>query len=170
MNNTNGEEYKAAFKKAYLSLKDAVRLNYAMTGLDIQHYSSERDLVDNLFKKRMSGGSFYFPEDYFENMIDSVSEYASVSCDTGDFFMTDNGTVYGLFGFRKDRNETTREIDCWVYFLIDVNGAKKPNKLTLNSDNPQDQYIVKWRNGEFLPSAAAEGVLTGTIAGGREAR
>ena len=54
MNNTNAQEFRSALKKAISGTNQALTLHYALEGLSAQDYTTGTELVDGVFKTRMS--------------------------------------------------------------------------------------------------------------------
>ena len=54
MNNTNGQEFRSALKKAVSGVNQALTLNYALTGESAADASSSSEMISKIFKKRMS--------------------------------------------------------------------------------------------------------------------
>ena len=133
MNNTNAQEFRSALKKAISGVNQALTLNYALEGLSAQDYSSAADVVNNVFKQRM-------------NVIDST---AVVTGKTGTSFTTADGMVFTVTNWSVG-NVDDQSSNCNSYntvpcgtapnLWIDVNGEKKPNKETTNSQKPRDIY------------------------------
>ncbi len=109
MNNTNAQEYRSALKKAISAANQALELHYALEGVGAQDYSSRTDLINEVFKKRMSvmevessssgqsnarASSFeYFIEDYYlkgENNFECVPQTGQYS----NFFITQDGVLF----------------------------------------------------------------------------
>lgn len=142
MNNTNAQEYRSALKKAISGLNQALTLNYALEGLSANDYSTATDLVNEVFKKRMS-------------VIEGEATFTNTTaCPGGNVFTTADGMVFCVSGFQGNENADTQETACNTYntkpctengndganIWIDVNGSKKPNRLTTSSSRPRDIY------------------------------
>ncbi len=142
MNNTNAQEYRSALKKAIAGLNQALTLNYALEGLSANDYSDGAALVNEVFKKRMS-------------VIDGETSFTNTStCDASDVFTTADGMVFCVKGFQGNENGDDQTSACNTYntkpcttggsdganIWIDVNGSKKPNRLTTSSARPRDIY------------------------------
>ena len=144
MNNTNAQEYRSALKKAISGLNQALTLNYALEGLSAQDYSSGTDLVNDVFKRRMSvidgdttftngcsGGSVFTTSD---GMMFCVTNFSSANSDNQGTICDSYNTVGCVTGASEARPATGPNI--W----IDVNGVKKPNRATASSSRPRDIY------------------------------
>ena len=151
MNNTNAQEYRSALKKAIAGLNQALTLNYALEGLSANDYSNATDLVNNVFKRRMSvidGG------DAFTN---------STHCSGSDVFTTADGMIFCVTGFSSNPDNDDQTSACNSYntapcgaansanLWIDVNGVKKPNKATTNSTRPRDIYQAQIYAQKVVP-------------------
>ena len=145
MNNTNAQEYRSALKKAISGLNQALTLNYALEGLSAQDYSSGTDLVNDVFKRRMS-------------VIDGDTQFTTSDCSGTDVFTTADGMMFCVTGFSSAQNDAQGSI-CDSYnttgcvsgaseanpapsanIWIDVNGVKKPNRATTSAKRPRDVY------------------------------
>lgn len=144
MNNTNAQEYRSALKKAISGLNQALTLNYALEGLSAQDYSTGSDLVEEVFKKRMS-------------VIEGDTAFTTDNCGGSDVFTTADGMMFCVTGFSSAMSDTQGSI-CDSYnttacvagstedaagganIWIDVNGVKKPNRATTSSSRPRDIY------------------------------
>ena len=186
MNSTNGAQYRTAYKKALSVLSQAVVLNVALDDFDLSQTSANADgatddaSVYALFMNRMN--VVKTGDDASEDW--AASNDANVTFGSGS---TDNYTLFfndGItFTFPKATagctagNQTVAASICKG--VIDVNGAKNPNKLvvcdgkTAATDwkaevedctvtNPTDMYPVKFYDQSVLPATdAAEAVLYG---------
>lgn len=142
MSNTNKHEYSVAAKKAISSLNQALELEYSLNGLTAQNFVSAEEIVQNLFKKRMN------------NIAPSVEEFTVSDCnnDSPDaIFTTIDGMIFCVSNYQSDNSDEpsskcnyNNTIPCvkndGANIWIDVNGQKKPNKVTTNSSNPMDIY------------------------------
>ncbi len=142
MNNTNAQEYRSALKKAISGLNQALTLNYALEGLSANDYSTGTDLVNDVFKKRMS-------------VIEGETSFTNTTaCDASDVFTTADGMLFCVKGFKGNQAADDQTSACNTYntkpctedgndganIWIDVNGSKNPNMVTSNSKRPRDIY------------------------------
>ena len=142
MNNTNAQEYRSALKKAIAGLNQALTLNYALEGLSANDYSTATDLVDDVFKKRMS-------------VIEGETAFTNTTaCSGNNVFTTADGMMFCVNGFQGNQNADDQTSACNTYntkpctadgsdaanIWIDVNGSKNPNMVTTNSARPRDIY------------------------------
>lgn len=151
MNNTNSQEYKSALKKAISALNQALVLNYALTGLSSHDYTSAELIVDEIFSKRM-------------NVIDGVSQFTSSDCD-GSVFTTDDGIIFCVNNYSSSYNDE-KGMQCDIYNItpciqsegpniwIDVNGVKKPNRVTTSYQRPKDIYQAQIYSQKVVPYGA----------------
>ena len=139
MNNTNAQEFRSALKKAISGTNQALTLHYALEGLSAQDYTSNSDLVDGVFKTRMS-------------TIDGDENFTSSDCD-GAVFTTADGMMFCVASTYTSANNDDDSAACDSYNInpcsssnatpnlwIDVNGVKKPNVATTSSKRPKDIY------------------------------
>lgn len=145
MNNTNSQEFRSALKKAISALNQAVTMHYALEGSLVSEYTSAESVVANVFSSRL-------------NVINSGSADTTrwagtetgAACTSGQVFITADGIAYCILNFSSSNNASTGACDnfgnnpCTASagpnVLIDVNGLKKPNKLTTTSSQPKDIY------------------------------
>lgn len=163
MNNTNSEEYRASLKKAISGLNQALTLEYSLNGLTAKDYSTAEALVGEVFSKRM-------------NIVKSEDDFTSNVCSKekdGVVFQTTDGMVFCVKNFNS--NELNNEpnvcdfsnIYPCVYtdaanIYIDVNGGRKPNKLTTSYTKPKDIYQAQIYSQKVLPyDEHTERVLAG---------
>lgn len=153
MNNINGNEYRTAIKKAISGLNQALALEYSLEGLTAQNFASAEDLVQNLFKKRMS------------NISPSTGEFTVTDCnnDSPDsIFTTNDGMIFCVSNFQSDNSDEpnskcsyNNKVPCvqndGANIWIDVNGLKKPNKVTTSSSNPRDVYQAQIYAQKVVP-------------------
>ena len=171
MNQTNGAQYKAAYKKALSAISQAVTLNVALDGDDLGNVTDFRPIL----KDRMNYASIV------DGAIDSTNyDFRSVGRTNGatapaavntTIFLND-GT---MFTFPTAISNCTEWDSAGCKGYIDVNGKKGPNKETIckegadtaggatcNVDQPTDIYPVSFYNQTIRPnSAAARAVLYG---------
>lgn len=175
MNNTNAQEFRSALKKAISGANQALTLNYALEGLGAQDYSTADTLVDDVFKKRMS-------------VIDDDTWLGegTGACD-GAKFTTADGMKFCVTNWGVGEIEANQTSACNSYntvpcteggadtynLMIDVNGAKNPNRLTTDANSPRDIYTATIYNQKVIPYGdAAQGVMfdkkveVGELAGG----
>ena len=187
MNSTNGAQYRTAYKKALSVLSQAVVLNVALDDYDLSQTSANDDgatdeaSVYALFMNRMNvvkTGDDASDTDDWDASNDAAVVFGKSATDNYTLFFNDGIT----FTFPKDvaactaGNATVAAKICEG--VIDVNGAKNPNKLvTCDGEdvgdygnkvddctvtNPTDMYPVKFYDQSILPStSAAEAVLYG---------
>ena len=152
MNNTNAQEFRSALKKAVSGVNQALTLNYALEGLSAQDYNSAAAVVRDVFKVRMSvlttpGTS-----------LDSVCSGASD--DTK--FTTADGMNFCVTGWSTS-DASTQTGACNSYntkpcgadnapnLWIDVNGDRKPNRVTTSSNAPKDIYQAQIYAQKVIP-------------------
>jgi len=175
INQTNGAQYKAAYKKALSAIAQAVTLNVALEDYDIKDLTGTNEGVGTfltLLQKRTN---------VVRSLEDAVDGYSISAGDSGAVVPTSaNTTVFfndgSMFTFPKDTsgctstNYTAANNKCRGY--IDVNGLKGPNKVvkcdgettgaTCTVASPTDIYPVTFYDQTIIPhSNAARAVLYG---------
>lgn len=181
MNQTNGAQYKTAYKKALSAMSQAVVLNVA---LDDYNMADTDNTVDgqnfiDIFKNRMN----------VVKTADGTLGYAVLTPDASsgavpeNFSSADNYTLFfndGIaFSFPKlaekcTMDETKGTFSAYCKGIIDVNGQKAPNKVVkcdsgqrggtgtnaCQVTNPTDIYPIIFYDQTILPNSdAARAVL-----------
>ena len=187
MNQTQGAQYKTAYKKALSALSQAVTLNVALDEWNFADATGKGDtyLIDKMLSSRMN---VVRTETSYGNIKDSKGKDYAVTLAEGavgagtvpDLTQTGNTTLFFndgiMFSFPTasanctmdaTQGATGRNKICKGF--IDVNGVKAPNKLVKcdNTDaskceikNPTDVYPVMFYDSTVLPnSPAAKAVL-----------
>lgn len=148
MNNTNAQEFRSALKKAISGTNQALTLHYALEGLSASDYSDGAALVNEVFKTRMS-------------VIDGENSFTTGDCSGNAVFTTADGMVFCVSGFTNAGSDNEGSA-CDAYntapcsngganLWIDVNGAKKPNKVTTSSKRPRDIYQAQIYSQKVVP-------------------
>ena len=191
ISNTNGAQFKTAYKKALSTLNQAVLMNIAMDGTDFsglkadaEDSSPEGSLSNILFvgddPRIQSGGEItnYFDDDVAGETLsigavtcagdgDPVNVCKDTTAIAATEFKADNAKVYSLsdgtsFGYLTASADCTKENPCKGF--IDVNGITGPNKETTSSDSAsiQDIFPVVFYGQTVEPATeAARAVLFG---------
>ncbi len=180
MNQTNGAQYRTAYKKALSAISQAVTLNVALdewnfadatittTGADDQSIYTMLNKRMNVVRKETAAISGY-----------TVSKSAGGNTHSGTLTLGTNYTLFFndgiMFSFPNGSKECTmdetrsgsRDKACKGF--IDVNGIKPPNKevkcdsgsgATCEVKNPTDVYPVIFFDQTIIPnSAPARAVL-----------
>jgi len=165
INQTNGAQYKAAYKKALSAISQGVTLNVALEDVSFADASPATflDKRMNVVKTVEDANNDY------KITLKSGSAYASAATNFGSgnttFFFND-GSVFSYKNYGandKCENLTTKPAAGAVCRgLIDVNGAKGPNKEVMDATNPTDVYPVYFYDQTILPATkAATDVLYG---------
>ncbi|MBP3925229.1 type II secretion system protein [bacterium] len=177
MNQTNGAQYRTAYKKALSAISQAVTLNVALdewnfadatatsTGADDTSIYSMLNKRMNVVRKETAAVTGY-----------TVSKSAGGNTHSGTLTIDGNYTLFFndgiMFTFPQNSsacsNDSTRTIKLCKGF-IDVNGIKPPNKevkcdsgsgSTCEVKNPTDVYPVVFYDQTIVPnSAPARAVL-----------
>ncbi len=189
INQTNGAQYKAAFKKALSSIAQGITLNVALDDFDLKDLSGNdtgnKTLLD-LFQKRMNvvksqlenADDKYVPKDDKGNTLTLSADNTSVFFNDGSMFSfptatagchkAADGKIYGGVGEDKEEDSDLCK------GIIDVNGIKGPNKMVQCDDagsgnaancavtSPTDIYPVIFYDQAILPNSdAARATLFG---------
>lgn len=190
INQTNGAQYKAAYKKALSAISQGVTLNVALedvsfadtdagtAGSVAANSTSGKATIASLLNSRMNVVSSTKPTDY--SLPSGIK--ADATCKEGDDTCTDGKQTVttdtylffndgSMFTFKGTDKECTKDAPC--FGVIDVNGAKGPNKLVVcdatTTENaqctvtsPTDIYPVEFYDQTILPASdAAKAVLYG---------
>jgi len=151
MNNTQGQEYRSALKKAISGLNQALTLHYALNGEAASDFTSNSELVQSVFKVRMST----VDDSVWSDSDSGVSrDFPDNGCTTGaNIFTTSDGIKFCVTNYSVGDGDSQTSA-CNTYntvpcqgstttlgnIIIDVNGDRKPNKETTSSDRPRDIY------------------------------
>ena len=182
MNQTQGAQYKTAYKKALSALSQAVTLNVALDEWNFADANNDKYKIEEMLSSRMN---VVRTETGWDNVKDSKDkDYAvtggGVATSGGEIELGEsNITLFFndgiMFSFNPDEAQNCTQAEgaeanpC--YGFIDVNGVKAPNKLVkcdnANSSatkceikNPTDVYPVVFYDSTVLPSTvAAKAVL-----------
>jgi len=211
MNQTNGAQYKAAYKKALSAIAQGVTLNVALDGSSfadaaagtagsLDKATGGADTIASILASRMNvvKTTTYANKGYTITGDIATGEHTCTAEETGQdgnackgktagdkvatgSFTPDTSLFFNdgsMFSFAssseacsKDANVDGSEI---CYGVIDVNGAKGPNKVVkcdsgtgttakpCTANNPTDVYIVEFYDQTILPATdAAKAVLYG---------
>lgn len=153
MNNTNGQEYKTAAKKAISALNQALALEYSLEGLTAQDFGSAEEIVQDLFKKRMN------------NIEPSAIEFTVANCHNESpksIFNTADGMIFCVSNYQSDfSDEPNSKCDFYnqtpcvkqdgANVWIDVNGFRKPNRVTTSPSRPRDVYQAQIYAQKVVP-------------------
>ncbi len=184
MNQTNGAQYKAAFKKSLSAISQAVTLNVALDDVSFADAIEEsgtaattkRRNVADILRTRMKVIKSTDSVDYtFPNNIGIVINDCGEDCGPDDavhilvdnFLFFNDGSVFAL---QSTDTKCTKDAPC--YGIIDVNGSKGPNKRIMCDNNtgfdtcvvsnPTDIYPVTYYDSTILPAdSAGKAVLYG---------
>ena len=148
MNNTKKHEYRTALKKAISVTSNAMSRHFAMTGLTATDYTSSEEIVDEIFKSQT-------------NTMDTDVEFTSEIC-SGAVFATTDGMIFCVNNFTSESQDVQtgkcnylNTIPCVesdaANLWIDVNGERKPNKITESSIHPNDIYQAQIYSKSVLP-------------------
>ena len=181
MNQTQGAQYKTAYKKALSALSQAVTLNVALDEWNFADADNDKYKIEEMLSNRMN---VVRTETGWDKVKDAKgNDYAvtggGVATSGGEIDLgDDNITLFFndgiMFSFDPSQTGCTEAEGADAnpcYGFIDVNGVKAPNKLVKcdNSDasatkceikNPTDVYPVVFYDSTVLPSTvAAKAVL-----------
>lgn len=161
---TRGDEYKSAFKKAISSLNQVLVMHYSIDGVGCQEYETAEELVNSVFKQRMT----------IIQPNDSNAFTNEELCDGAVFTIAD-GSTYCVTNWKTDKDADNQTSVCNSYntlpcvedleqpnIYIDVNGDKNPNRLTTSGKQPRDIYMAQIYSQRVLPfGAASQSVVYG---------
>ncbi len=177
INQTNGAQYKAAYKKALSALSQAVTLNVALDDWSFADVDAD-NTIQGMLTSRMN---VVRDEDGATNLSDYTNDLEDIATDNRTLFFNDGI----MFTFpvstdgcsRPEGAELTKgNIGDQCFGYIDVNGLKGPNKVVkcdgqtdykASADDctvtsPTDIYPVVFFDQSVLPSTdAARAVLYG---------
>ena len=183
INQTNGAQYKAAFKKALSSIAQGVTLNVALDDYDMKDLSgtsgSGNGTLLELFQKRMN---------VVKDVKGAITGYSPLNADATPAALTasdSNTSVFfndgSMFSFTANTSGCTKSTASAAASgakckgFIDVNGIKGPNKMVkcdgatghvssgqCTVTTPTDIYPVIFYDQAILPNSdAARAVLYG---------
>ncbi len=179
INNTNGAQFKTAYKKALSVLSQAVVMNIALDDYDLAGTSANTDKNENtpslyrMFTERTNGT--LIEGDELTNYADALTFGTSEDADGGDENAINSNYVFRfqdgiVFTFPNSGASCTEADPCKGF--IDTNGTKGPNKLVecTNSDGDctskvtiNDIFPIKFYDQTVAPnSPAARAVLYGS--------
>ena len=143
MNNTNSQEYRTALKKAISMLNQAITMQYALDGTQVNDYfdaGAPEDLTNGLFVKRL-------------NVINTSPD--------GTTFYTADGMKFTIVTSTEATHNCDAEgLSSCFGVDIDVNGDKKPNAPTAHATQPKDQYEALIYSQRVVPyGTATQGVM-----------
>lgn len=138
MNSTNNQEFRVGLKKAISALNQAMSLNYALEGTQIgaENLSSSQNIVNNLFKKRMSVITTATSGTAF-----GVGSTGITATDNTNVFYTADGARYAV-SYAAGAYDPVADQMYYGLILIDVNGEKGPNTVCTNAQQPTDTYVA----------------------------
>lgn len=182
MNSTNGAQYRTAYKKALSVLSQAVVLNVALDDYDMSQatVSSSTDTTKAslyaMFMNRMNVVKTGTSEGWEATANSSTAKFGSKATTNYTLYFND-GIVFSFPTTAANCTSGNATVSAsWCKGVIDVNGAKNPNKQVIcdgqsnaNGEvtncevtNPTDIYPVIMYDQSILPnSAAARAVLYG---------
>lgn len=149
MNQTGQAEFKTGFKKAVSVLNQAITMNVALESTDFSSLGNGvgSTSIYNMFINRM-------------NVVRTTDETAT---EMGTLFTNGNYTLYFndgiVISFPQSAGQTnacTGPDQAGCQILVDVNGAKKPNKLSLATTEATtagiyDQFVLDFYNQQVMP-------------------
>lgn len=158
MNQTGQAEFKTGFKKAISVLNQAITMNVALENTDFSTLTSNNTNPGSVY------GMFSSRMNIFRTADAAVSDMGTDANTTIAPF--NNGSNYALFftdgmaiTFPKAAGScTTANANCRI--VVDVNGTRKPNKLTTtnttaNTVEVGDQFVIDFYNQQVLPHGVA---------------
>ena len=195
INQTNGAQYKAAYKKALSAISQAITLNVALEDKSFANSVASSTTegtvttksTEDFLKKRMNvvgtekgandagytlpnNGVFTINSETLSCTDEEMTDQNTTECNGTSNKKTVNTTVTpdvflffndsSMFGYVASDHNCKSGSAC--YGIIDVNGAKGPNRLTEDADVINDIYIVEYFDQTIRPATdAAAAVLYG---------
>ncbi len=210
MNITNAKEYKSAYKKAISAANQALELNFALTGLTAQDYTTP-EAITAMLKSHMSviayvpgssvntnnfsnfyglipaayaaGSSSGFvqsvpskdapivvvsPSASEENAeIEETAEEGTFTntsvCSGTNVWASTDGVIFCVAPNYTSDNDSSQKSTCnaaatvacssdgEANLFVDVNGARKPNKLTTSASAPKDIFPAMIYSQKVVP-------------------
>ena len=168
LNSTQGAQYRTAYKKVLSVLSQAVVLNVALDDYDLSQATVSQNTdgtsasLYNLFNNRMNvarvcgGGAATCGANDSWQVGDA--KFGNKQTNNYTFFFNDGTTL----SFPKTAANCTEAAKCQG--ILDVNGAKNPNKLvtctsgsgtTCKVDNPTDIYPIVMYDQTIVPKTTA---------------
>lgn len=154
LSNTNKQEFKTALKKAMSVINQAITLNYALTGNEMNSVLQNNTLLNEFMYSRTSilkvnGKNYYTADGIIYNFTNATQACAEPSA----------GTAIENFSGTS----------CML--IVDVNGDKGPNVLAggtgngtdaaiTNVEGIKDQYVFYVLPQRVIPGKAAQSVLS----------
>lgn len=138
MQKTNDAELKSGFKKMISVINQGISMNYALDGVDFSNISGLGTVDDT------EGTSWL---GFLYNRLNVVGSSTSDNSGYVTVYFSDGSAMLVPTSAGSDCNELD---DCPV--IIDVNGKKGPNALTVNSQTLKDRYTVYAFKRQFSPS------------------
>ena len=189
INQTNGAQYKAAYKKALSAIAQGVTLNVALDDVSfadtvaagetsvISKGTDDAASIGSLLNSRMNVVKSATEAGYTMTGVGTSATVCKIpaggterpaSCEDSEKETITVGTpsAYLFFNdgsmFAYDRSKYGCNSTTPCAGIVDVNGAKGPNKMTTDANKPQDIYNVVFYDQTILPGdEAAKGVLYG---------
>ncbi len=162
INQTRGAEFRAGFKKTLSVLSQAAALNQALDDWDFGAVDSSSNKLEDMLDERINVISKEEPTDYSPNPAfkDGDGDIKVVKPGTTEaaaieFKAPTTSTKYvtmndgSMFIFDEPSHDCTQKTPCFGY--IDVNGAKRPNKITTCDDGTEDKCYVRDNIGDIFP-------------------
>ena len=152
INQTNGAQYKAAYKKALSVISQAVTLNVALDDIGFAETSADSSTT-NSSELTLAG--------LLRGRINEINAVVGTPADhtiTGDAAIASgNISLYFNDGSMISFPTTTKSCGApnGCTAIIDVNGKKGPNKLTTDSSSPADVYPVRLYDQTIVPNSNA---------------
>ena len=149
LNTTRKHEYRTALKKAMSVSNGAIARHYALTGDSATDYDTAETFVREVFKSEM-------------NIIPEKTDFTNEVCN-GSVVTTTDGMIFCVQNYISegyDSRDTKCNLDNTIpcaqneeepNLWIDINGERKPNKVTSSSINPNDIYQAMIYSRKILP-------------------
>ena len=158
INQTNGAQYRAAYKKALSAISQGVTLNVALEDISFADATLESTQANVEANKDKTIAGFL--QDRM-NVVNASYGQQDYQIDAANFG-ANNVTLYfndsSAFSFPTDAKECTvsdplsSATTGKCLGIIDVNGKKGPNKKVTSAESPTDVYPVIFYDQTILPA------------------
>lgn len=147
MNQTGQAEFKTGLKKAVSVLNQAITMNVALDNADFSILTGGTTGDTN---------SMYYMFNSRINVVrTAVGTTDMGSAATAPFNNTGNYTLYFTDGMAITFPITATACDAATkagcHLVVDVNGPRKPNKVTISTTDVGDQFVIDFYNQQVTP-------------------
>lgn len=159
MNQTGQAEFKTGFKKAISVLNQAITMNVALDSTDFSNLigsTTDTGSVFAMFNSRMNIARTATGAVTDMGATADTTTYPFNNANNYALFFTDGMAI--TFPSAATACTTAGQANCRI--VVDVNGAKKPNRLTKVTTDIGDEFVMDFYNQQVTPhNDAAKYVL-----------